>query len=95
MNQETTKQNDCYKCKHRQRIPGSAHSACGLLQGREAIEVAMKMASGIIIQIQKEGVDLIEFDPVGIKGGWCLWPVDFDPTWVTCYLPVNELTESV
>jgi len=82
--------NDCYKCKHRKNVPGSAHIACGLFEGIDALQIAIKMAAGSVIQIQKEGVDLIEFNPIGIRGGWCLWPVNFDPTWVSCRLPVNQ-----
>lgn len=39
------------------------------------------------------GEVLLRFDPHGIKNGWCMFPVNFDPTWVECYLPI-EKTES-
>lgn len=87
------KVNNCHQCKHRRNIPGSAHIACGLLGDSLALLIAAKMAAGIVVQFQQDGVDLIEFNPVGIRGGWCLWPVNFDPTWVTCHLPVNPNTD--
>lgn len=36
------------------------------------------------------GVDLIKFNPVGIAGGWCSFPMDFDPIWVSCYIPIEK-----
>ncbi len=87
------KANNCYQCKHRRNISGSAHIACGLIEGASALLIAAQMSTGFGLTIQKDGVDLIEFNPVGIRGGWCFWPVNFDPTWVTCHLPVDQNTD--
>jgi len=39
----------------------------------------------------KETGDLmLKFDPHGVKIGWCTWPVNFDPVWVECYLPIEK-----
>jgi hypothetical protein len=87
-------QNDCYKCPHRQSVPGSAHSRCTILGvGHESAAVGMAMATGKVIQIQdKDSNDLIEFSEHGIRNGWCMWPLNFDPVWLTCRLPIEKQT---
>jgi hypothetical protein len=34
--------------------------------------------------------DMITFNPIGVRGGWCSYPVNFDPVWVECRLPLKE-----
>jgi hypothetical protein len=89
------KENDCYNCPHRRKVTGSAHSKCTILgEDADAMQVGAMMQIGMIIQIEdKDGRDLIEFDGHGIKNGWCAWPINFDPIWVTCRLPINDKTE--
>ena len=82
--------NDCFKCKHRRAVPGSAHSACALVEDHaEGMVIALNMMQGNVIRIQKDGADLIEFNEIGIREGWCMWPINFDPVWVTCRLPIE------
>lgn len=68
---------NCYKCKYRGTVPGNAHSSCnypgtdtGILSMFEPVnqEVANKLH--------------IEADFHGIRSGWFMWPVDFDPVWL-------------
>lgn len=63
---------NCYKCKHRQEVPGSAHSKCDSL----APEI------GIAVMIGNVTIKGLGLNPVGVKGGWANWPLDFDPIWV-------------
>ena len=67
------KKNDCYTCPYREQVPGSAHSAC------KAIENNLGEAAKT----------LIKFDLHGVRNGWCFWPLNFDPVWVECYLPIE------
>lgn len=80
----------CYDCVHRREVPGSAHSAChhpatapihadpvaalvgliGRRSGTTTIPVAMR-------ELRIAAV------PLGVARGWFIWPVNFDPTWLT------------
>lgn len=69
--------NKCYECKHRGTIPGDAHSCCrypgtttGMLDffNPKNEEMAKKLN--------------IKGDAHGIKSGWFMWPVNFDPVWL-------------
>jgi hypothetical protein len=83
--------NDCYKCPHRREVPGSAHSECALGEPL-TLQFILRYAGGQVpTQHQDEqGNVLLKFDPVGVRNGWCLWPFNFDPTWVECYLPIEK-----
>jgi hypothetical protein len=86
------KENDCHTCKHRRAVPGSAHSECHFYEHPGVrFLIAQKMSEGNPIQITSNstGEQLIEFNEVGIRKGWCMWPVNFDPVWVTCRLPIE------
>jgi len=67
----------CYKCEYRGRVPGDAHSCCRY-PGNE---------TDMFDMFSKKNVDNafkldIKADPRGIKGGWFIWPVNFDPVWL-------------
>jgi hypothetical protein len=38
----------------------------------------------------ENGNAFLQFDPHGVKMGCCTWPVNFDPVWVECYLPIEK-----
>ena len=84
--------NDCYTCPHRGELRGSAHSECKVLvNGVIAFAFAMKVASGEITGMDNnEGEQVLKFDPHGVKSGWCTWPINFDPVWVECHLPIEN-----
>jgi len=84
--------NDCYTCLHRGELSHSAHSECKVLaNGVIAFAFAMKVASGEITGMDnKEGEQVLKFDPHGVRNGWCTWPINFDPVWVDCYLPIES-----
>ena len=63
---------NCYKCKYRQEIPWSAHSKCDSVSP----EVGFGVLAGNV------RIKSLELNPVGVKGGWANWPLDFDPVWV-------------
>ena len=84
------KKNDCYKCPHREQVRGSAHSKCNALDGALAISISMKVSRGEVTRIDDYKGHSIEFHPHGVKMGWCAWPINFDPVWVECYLPIEN-----
>ncbi len=74
---ETEKKFDCRKCKHRGTIPGDCHSRC-MYPG-----TASGMFDFFSFENQKIAKKLnIKGNPHGVKCGWFMWPVNFDPTWL-------------
>lgn len=86
------KKPNCWECKYRGEVPGSAHSSCqhpatGNVRGNA-------MASLIGLYGKHSGLIGVPgsadaHTALGIKGhrqgivnGWFLWPVNFDPTWL-------------
>jgi len=84
--------NDCYKCKYRGEVPGSVHSRCRILNDPSS-EFAMFLAirSGTITTHTNDD-ELIEFNHHGVNNGWCDWPFNFDPVWVTCNLNTEDIS---
>lgn len=83
---EKKKKPDCYKCVHRGTIPGDAHSQCNHPEV-EAVSTErnplMRMAhamSGAYNPIAKKLNIVANFH--GIRSGWFMWPVNFDPVWL-------------
>lgn len=92
---------NCHQCKHRNEIPGSTHSECKC----ELAELYKPLAWIILSQcvgdarplgviVDKEtGNELgtpIEINPTGIRGGWAMWPFNFDPVWVKSCMMFEE-----
>ena len=96
---------DCYECKFRRTVPGSAHSSCKVISEvctdkaqAKGLEFLLAFGGKEILVNGKPAVDL---DPHGIRNGWASWPIDFDPTWVrSCALykkknSENELNQQI
>ena len=74
---DETKKHNCYECKYRERVAGSAHSCCNYPGTDTELSGFFNPDNKkIAIKLQIEG------HPQGIKSGWFMWPVDFDPTWL-------------
>ena len=79
---------DCYNCIHRRNIPGSAHSSCAHKAADATLPLVMaKAAAGYSsvepIPVRANGHPIVLLDKVGVRGGWALWPFDYDPIWIT------------
>ena len=75
----------CYNCKHRGTIPGDAHTMCchpatGLNKGANVFSVLTDTLMGLH-EDAREQLN-ITGDPAGIRGGWFMWPANFDPVWL-------------
>lgn len=71
---------NCYTCKHRENVPGDAHSACNAIEGD-------KMLLAWYVQTNGPTFENLSLNPHGVRGGWCFWPINFDPCWVDkCHL---------
>jgi len=75
---------DCYKCKHRGRLEGNAHSKCvhpatNKIHADPLCEFIALFGGCPPVNIQGF---TIKFNPVGIRRGWAMWPFNFDPVWL-------------
>jgi hypothetical protein len=85
---------DCHNCVHCKNVPGSAHKQCTALGNPFKVFMAFKLGTAIV-EI-KDGDESFEYpvitlNPVGVKGGWANWPIDFDPTWVDNCIMYKEI----
>jgi hypothetical protein len=74
---------NCYSCKFRLEVPGSAHSRCGAIKDKEkeisSLEIALLLGTVSLLVNEEVAISL---NPHGVKSGWANWPLDFDPVWI-------------
>lgn len=80
------KEKDCYNCKFRGNVSGSAHSCCNVIRGtvsdkEKGLELELLLASHQV-EMTRGGEPIVKLNKHGIANGWANWPLDFDPTWV-------------
>jgi hypothetical protein len=84
------KKPNCYTCRFRTMVPGSAHSCCTVIRDT-AKELGMEDAKAAALEaaiafggatVQGKNGPAVKLNPHGVKNGWATWPFDFDPTWV-------------
>jgi hypothetical protein len=73
---------NCYKCEFRGTIPGSAHSKCEPANITKIHEQYYLLTHIPVIEVNEKRVPAVKFDPAGIRNGWALWPINFDPVWL-------------
>ena len=81
--------NECYKCKYRGDVPGSAHSCCNHPSVQKVKEdpmgkvLATFASVGRVKPVIVDSKELnIKAHPRGIQKGWFNWPWNFDPIWL-------------
>lgn len=72
---------NCYECKHRGRVAGSAHSECRHPDANLGLSSDVSLHD-MGIRAKKHGIDK----------GWFYWPYNFDPVWL---MSCNGFTEKV
>ena len=80
---------DCYKCKYKGEVPGSAHICCKHPANKEALDNPMLgLLSGLAsvgrmppMVAKAEGLKVVGNEH-GISHGWFNHPFNFDPTWL-------------
>lgn len=67
----------CYKCKYQKDLTWSAHSECTYSEshGVDKINALWMHMRGLV-------GDSVVGSEHGIKNGWFMWPVNFDPVWL-------------
>lgn len=85
-----TKKFDCWTCKYRGFVPGSAHICCEHPSVSKAKNdsfgnvLAIFASVGRCAPVIADSKELnIKGNSHGIKSGWFNWPYNFDPTWLT------------
>ena len=80
---------DCYNCKFRGEITGSAHSCCEITKHIPTLSKVNSEFMDIALMVGKakikssDGTSAVKINPEGVKNGWASWPLDFDPKWIT------------
>lgn len=76
---------NCYDCRWRGELPGDAHSCCNhpaLSAGHDAVKW---IAAQSFFLNQRFTLFNVTADPHGIRKGWFMWPINYDPVWLlTC-----------
>ena len=68
---------NCYECKYRGNVPGDAHSCCNYPGNNTG------MLSFFAPENSKNARELgVKADAHGVRMGWFMWPVNFDPVWL-------------
>ncbi len=74
---------DCFKCKHKNNLPGNTHICCKHPSTESALGALAGMLQILSGQMPDEMNKLnIKGNEHGIKSGWFNWPIDFDPLWL-------------
>ena|SRR3990167_3099699 len=80
---------NCYECKWRRNVPGSAHSACGHPSNQAALDNPLNQLAAIFggigraVPVMGETKQLkVVGHHTGIRRGWFQWPFNFDPVWL-------------
>ncbi len=83
--------NKCWTCKYKKEVPGNCHIGCGhMLASVDSMARLAKImgvketdelsCTRIILMLAfLMGFTLNEH---GVKKGWCMWPILFDPVWL-------------
>ena len=79
----------CYKCVHRDEVPGDAHSMCRHPEAGSENSMGSLMATFASVRrvepvVNLSGADAlnIKANPHGARMGWFNWPYNFDPIWL-------------
>ncbi len=68
---------NCYECKYRGTVPGNAHSCCRYPgNSTDIFDMFTSNNRDNAIKLNIKG------NAHGIRSGWFMWPVNFDPVWL-------------
>jgi len=73
---------NCHKCIHRRSIPGDAHSECKHPFIEESPLGPIMALFGVCDDSSARHKLNIQANPHGVKMGWFMWPMNFDPIWL-------------
>ena len=78
---------NCYECKYRGEVAGSAHSCCehpafNGLKNPFAEIMSIFASVGRVPPVNIKNELKVKGNPYGIKSGWFNHPYNFDPVWL-------------
>lgn len=80
---------NCYDCKFRREVPGSAHSSCahpvvGANDDPFGNMMAIFASVGRVNPVISQKAEKLNVtgNATGIRRGWFCWPWNFDPVWL-------------
>ena len=80
---------NCYDCKHRRNLAGSAHSSCQHPSLQRVTDDPMLQLMGIFASVGRAPKILISNKQLNVKGnergikrGWFNFPLNYDPIWL-------------
>lgn len=77
---------NCYNCKFKKNIPGNCHISCGLPvfnKMKEDPMIGLLSLSSAPISTGLEKYLGLTANQHGVKNGWCFFPFNYDPVWLT------------
>lgn len=79
----------CYECKHRGNTIGSHHSCCNHPTNAATLANPLAQILGAMHSSRRTGPISGDLTPLKVKGnahgirsGWFMWPINFDPVWL-------------
>ncbi len=79
----------CYECKHRGNTIGSHHSCCNHPANAKILANPLAQLLGAMHSSSRTGPISGDLTPLKVKGnahgirsGWFMWPINFDPVWL-------------
>jgi hypothetical protein len=74
--------NNCYTCRFREPVVGSAHSACNACEQSDVLTKKIPKFLYYLGFATGQAKAPFEFSQHGFNNGWFNYPVNFDPTWI-------------
>ncbi len=75
---------NCYECIHRRELPGDSHSRCAHSSVQQVSDDPLFKLFSLVgggPPLPLKGIEVVG-NPHGIRNGWFMWPVNFDPVWL-------------
>lgn len=73
---------NCNKCEYKKSIPGDAHIQCTHPDIDESPLGPIMALFGVRDNDSALHKLNIQANPHGVKNGWFMWPMNFDPVWL-------------
>jgi len=87
--EERKAMNQCYRCIHRRKVPGSAHSSCAHPSLERVNADPMLKLGAIFASVGRAPPQNVSTNELnikanswGVKHGWFNFPWNFDPVWL-------------
>lgn len=87
---------NCHSCKYSRSIPGDCHISCGaiVLSSESAAKIFAAVSTGIPVLLKAvTDVTGLSFDAHGIQSGYCMFPFNYDPIWISGECKLRKLSE--